>query len=407
MIVNEISDERDLLEALVVDNPILEQLEDSLEHFNIFEALGAVNVELRHSDFLSFLFDPNQNHGLSDFFVKQFLQKSLSNANQIHLPFTTIDLDIWDLNNLIVYRERHNIDILMVDDLNKFVVIIENKVTTSEHGDQLNRYKKSAEQFFPKHRKLYLYLTPDGEDPSDEDYIAIDYKLISELIEKTTSAKESTLGPDVLTLMRHYHEMLRRHIVSDSDIVELCRKIYGKHKIALDLIYEHRPDQQAEIYDFLLGLIKRTPDLVLDHSTKSYIRFLPNEWKTSALKKGEKWTPSGYIILFEYTNSSDRLRLKLTIGPGQVQVRQKLLDMALNNDPPFHSPYKTLNQMYNNIYTHSVLSPDDYETNEIVDLIAKIEDQMDGFINHELPEFLKVMDAEEWIRTDQKSMKPP
>ena len=32
------------------------------------------------------------------------------------------------------------------------------------------------------------------------------------------------LGADVNTMMRHYVTMLRRHIVSESDIAELCRQ---------------------------------------------------------------------------------------------------------------------------------------------------------------------------------------
>ena len=49
------NEDRKTLEDLVIDNPDLERLEALLEEFNIFEVLGAVNVELRHSEFLAFL----------------------------------------------------------------------------------------------------------------------------------------------------------------------------------------------------------------------------------------------------------------------------------------------------------------------------------------------------------------
>ena len=61
------------LEALVVDNPDLERLEALLDQFNIFEAIGAVRQEVRHSDFLAFLLNPQQNHGLGDTFLKRLL----------------------------------------------------------------------------------------------------------------------------------------------------------------------------------------------------------------------------------------------------------------------------------------------------------------------------------------------
>jgi len=55
-----------VLEALVVNNPDLERLEALLEQFNIFEALGMVRQELRHSDFLAFLCNPSAPHGVGD-----------------------------------------------------------------------------------------------------------------------------------------------------------------------------------------------------------------------------------------------------------------------------------------------------------------------------------------------------
>jgi len=93
----------------------------------------------------------------------------------------------------------------------------------------------------------------------------------------------------------------------------------------------------------------------------------------------------------------------LTIGPGPVPVRQKLLDMALKNDPPLHSPYKTLNQMYNNIYTRAVLSPNDYETKDLDELTAEIKEKWTNFIDHELPEIQRVMQSEVWIWNGEKN----
>lgn len=60
----DIVSDRQALTALVVDNSDLERLEALLDQFNIFEALGAVRVELRHSDFLAFLLNPKQSHRL-------------------------------------------------------------------------------------------------------------------------------------------------------------------------------------------------------------------------------------------------------------------------------------------------------------------------------------------------------
>ncbi len=107
--------DRQTLEALVVDNADLERLEALLDKFNIFEALGAVRQELRHSDFLAFLLNPQQPHGLSDTFAKRLLQRALTAFALGGAPVSPIDLDVWSLNGMLVLREWENIDILLLD----------------------------------------------------------------------------------------------------------------------------------------------------------------------------------------------------------------------------------------------------------------------------------------------------
>lgn len=88
----------DALEDLIIDNPDLERLEELLAQFNIFEVLGAVNQEVRHSDFLSYLMNPQENHGLGDYFIRKFLQSVIKKGGFEESSITGIDLAIWDLS---------------------------------------------------------------------------------------------------------------------------------------------------------------------------------------------------------------------------------------------------------------------------------------------------------------------
>ena len=54
----------------------------------------------------------------------------------------------------------------------------------------------------------------------------------------------AAVPPDVEVAIRHYVELLERHIMEDTPIAVLARKIYRRHARALDLILEHRPDAQ-------------------------------------------------------------------------------------------------------------------------------------------------------------------
>jgi len=49
-------------------------------------------------------------------------------------PITPIDLDLWNLDQIVVLREWQYIDILLLDESNQLAVIIENKIDTTEHS---------------------------------------------------------------------------------------------------------------------------------------------------------------------------------------------------------------------------------------------------------------------------------
>ena len=339
--------EQDLktLEAFLVANEDLDRLEALLDRFNIFEAIGMVSRELNHSQFLAYLLDPRNNHEFGDLFVKRLLQNVLSIADEgerrVLMPISAIELELWNLERMTVEREWHHVDILLRDVEHRLVVVIENKIKSGEHSDQLQRYLDIVEAHYAGWRVVPLFLTPDGTLPSHESYLAVDYSLVTEVIDAVAESRAAVVNPDVKTLMTHYTEMLRRQIVNDSQVAELCRQIYQQHGRAIDLIYKHRPDIQTELQAELEALIEEEPRLVADHSNKSRVRFTVEGWDTPELRTAEDWTPSERILLFEFFNGLNDLRLKLMVGPGKDDVRQRLFDMATANPEVLQRPRRT------------------------------------------------------------------
>ncbi|BAY13327.1 PDDEXK-like family protein [Calothrix sp. NIES-2098] len=161
-----------LLEKFIVDNEELDNLESKLAQFNIFEAIGVVRQEIRHSNFLAFLLNPSQNHRLDDIFLKRFLKGVLLDTEQStnvnYANISSVDVDIADLTDAEVKREWQNIDIFIHSPRNKLVCAIENKVDSREHSNQLERYRKIIENQYSNYQKIFIYLTPKGNKPSDE-----------------------------------------------------------------------------------------------------------------------------------------------------------------------------------------------------------------------------------------------
>lgn len=389
------NNKRALLESFVVNNPDLERLEALLAEFNIFEALGAIRQELRHSDFLAFLLDPAGNHRLGDAFLKRLLKHVLIGVSEP--PLSAVEIDAADLEDAEIRREWQNIDILIHNPANRWVCAIENKVVSGEHSNQLSRYRRTVERYFPDLRRIYIYLTPEGDQPSDENYISLSYGEVVEILDTVRRSHESTLGNDVRILLRHYTTMLRRHIVADSEIIALCRKLYRQHKQALDLIYEHRPDLQSDLQELLESMIEDTPELELDHSTKSETRFLPKRWdRHEVLLSGEGWTPTGRILLCAFINRPEHLALRVIIGPGPQFIRRAILKTCQRHKRIFNRAGGKVNQKWKTVYNVKILNPSDYEDPDFDAMRNKIQDRWERFLDVDLPKINEVLAEVPW-----------
>ena len=355
-----------------------------LSQFNIFEAIGVDRQELRHSSFLSFLLDPQKPHGLGDAFAKRLLQRVLM-ASAPRNDLTPIHLDLWSLGAMTVEREWRNIDLLLIDEPNRLVVVIENKIGSGEHSDQLGRYRKITNDRFADWKQLFVFLTPEGDIPSDEENVSLDYGSVCELVEAIAESRKPSLDPSVYAMMTHYARMLRRHVVTDSEIAELCRRIYQKHRRALDVIREHVPGAQAEMHQVLVDFIARTDGLVLDRSTQETINFTLSAWDLEGSNVGGGgWTKSRRMVMFEWKNLFDALRFTLYVGPGPREVRDLLINAARDAGNPF-AVGSDRSQRHTTIFDEYVLKPADFEASAPEERFEQVGRFCDQFVQHQLP----------------------
>jgi hypothetical protein len=320
------------LENFIFNNEALEKLESIVDKFNIFSSLGIINQEIRHSNFLAWLLDPNETHNVSDYFTTSFLKLAIYNNTNENPDVNLIDIDTLDLSKIQVLREWNNIDVLLIDDEQKLVCVIENKVDSKEHSNQLLRYRNIVESNYPDYRKIYIYLTVYGEEPErDKEYIPISYKEVSTLIETLLERKESQINDEISIFIKHYNEMVKRYIMEESEVQELCEQLYKKHKKALDLIFKHKPDVYSDVRDGLEEIIDANENLIKDHCSKSNIRFISKKLDFFP-KEGEGWTKSKRILLFEIVNYDKAVSLVLLVGPGNSNIRESIYNHVKENE---------------------------------------------------------------------------
>ena len=269
--------DKEALLKFMQDAECLDALSKWTNDFNIFDVLKISRTEIRHSNLLSWLIDPNENHGLGDSFlygIIALLSKELDQKTALHL----LSSDLYSYN---VFREWNHIDILLISNQNRVVLAIENKVGAHEHNSgnseesQLVTYKNKISSQYYDYKKIYIYLTPDGEEPSDNDWITLNYSDVVNVLEKVYSSKANQLGSDVSLLIKNYIDNIKKNITMDQELINLCNSIYNKHRRALDLIFENRDDVVSQISNNCKNIIEQIPGVTFENTTKSkkYLKF--------------------------------------------------------------------------------------------------------------------------------------
>lgn len=381
------------IEEFLMDIEILEEINSATSRFNAFETLGIVNNEIRHSNMLAWLFNPNENHGLDDMFLKKFIQKIIYNNRDIEFDLITVSL--MDYYDFIVRREYEDIDLLIYSKKNKFVLVIENKIWSKESINQLDKYKNIVEDKFSDYKKMYFFLTPEGETPSDENnWNIITYELILETLEESLKFKQDEISKPVKYFIEQYITMLRRHIVKDSELEKICVDIYLKHKKALDLIFEYKPDIYKDISDYIQKLIKDRENnkegIYLDISNKNYIRFSTEDFDKNIPREGNGWTKSKRILLYEICQKSDEIKIKLIIGPtDNYEIREKLFELYKQNKKILNVKNAKLTNSYTSIYSHKLMEKnyiERYDSN-LEEIKKEIKNNLDKFFKGD---FIKI-----------------
>lgn len=316
-------DEKKCLKNLLED---MDNIEESLSKWtgktNIFQILNLSKNEIRHSNFLAFLFAPNETHNLSDEFFKMFLKRYIDSNDDNKAAINYFDALLNSYEDLIAYRENNNIDILLVSEKNRIVVCIENKILSSESRGQLNKYQRYVERNYSNYKKIFVFLTPDGIEPTNPSWGIITYNDIVEILEQLM--QKNSMEKKVHYLIKDYVDILRRNVGMDNEIKEIVRKIYQQHKEALDLIFENIPDNlslMSELYIEALEQLAKENEIIFDpkYSGKSIVRFQTPEFTDLFPDLPSNW-PGGwnnhqmyaFEILNKGGNSIGKIKLVFT-----------------------------------------------------------------------------------------------
>lgn len=192
------------------NSPEFKDLNEYYSRSSIFSALGVSRHENTHSNFLAWLLTPEperNSHGLGDMPLRKFLETLVLACTLPHstgkLPpdlSDAITTGAYGLLGVTVEREKHigvgRLDIylkgnILFDNVERpLTLVIENKVKSSEHDAQTERYMEvlkpsiSAQEIF-----IGVFLTPlanleyeslDAPKCSAKDFIELNYQYLTD-----------------------------------------------------------------------------------------------------------------------------------------------------------------------------------------------------------------------------------
>jgi hypothetical protein len=315
-----------------------DKLDLGLKNPNIFQILRISKNEIRHSNFLSWLLDPNESHKLGDIFLKRFLREVFSSDKFVEI--NQVDVEGIDLTKVEIQREWKNIDVLIV--LENVVVCIENKVLSKEHSNQLMRYREIIESHYPNHKQTFVFLTPEGDtsDSESETYEPISYEFIVETLDRIISVYGESLNQQVKNYIKDYITIIKRELMGTDKLTELSKKIYQNHKELFDFIIDHKPDVLDGIKTIFEKQIQKR-GWVLGSGGKNHLRFTtPKISELTYINENSNGWRNKESFLFELIlePSKNRIVTKTVISPSDPQYNTSRLSDIFMEIDGFKSP---------------------------------------------------------------------
>ena len=410
-----------------------QQLNQQVNSFNTLKILKLENHEIRHSNILAWLLNPKENHSLRDYFLRKMIEYLIlidenSNNPQYETVCKILNHSLMDSH---VYREvktdkNRFIDLLIVNQQLKLVFLIENKFYSTESENQLDDYLSFIQHTFGDFTIIPIYLTLDGEEPSNQQYFIITYERVESILQTILMLFQEQLSNNVYKFIEDYNQILKEKFYPIKDQILQAIDIYRNHKPTIDALFEKTSVLNKQLkfksgyqFEFIvkykntINYIFKHGQNILSYSFEQFIQqqfdeevlynahptipsLLPPEWNSIShiqLREPNYWLGKGLIVWFEQTNDS-RLRLIAEVGPMEYTGRLWLLEQLEKIGLLFKENSKLEKARYTRFFSKKI---DVNKWDDMVELTQAMADlynsseftllrkQVDAILNNEIP----------------------
>ena len=297
------------------------------------------------SNLLAWLLDPQSNHGTADYFLRTFLRQTDAPSQMLEADWSAAEVHREWVN--LVEGQWGYLDILVLNEAGSALCAIENKVFSSEHSEQLTRYRRAVAERYPDFTRHHVFLSRQGDNPQSEEeqehWVSIGYATVAGLAEGVLANRAMIIEDKIRNLVEQYVAILRRKIVPQADeLKELALKIYSEHRQAIELINGYKPDVDAEVFQNLKPLLRNTIEqhgpLKWDSESQRIFRYRSEDWdQFESFRTGTGWPQSESVLVFEILLENGGIRHKVILGPSQDAGVREHIYYAVSKHPRLFS----------------------------------------------------------------------
>lgn len=207
------------------------KLHNETRRFNIFEATGMADREVKHTQFLAHLLNPHAPHGLGQDFLSKFLSFIPAPDGGNHSPMNLIDFDYlgaevksevnYKLNSSDVAKsgnEIRRIDLqISIPSLSNpsdlYIIVIENKLRAKQGEGQLEAYEKvlrNSEKVNGALKVYLVYLTLVDDEDVSINWSHVTYEnVVVPAINEVLAERRETISDYLHLILGDYIELLK------------------------------------------------------------------------------------------------------------------------------------------------------------------------------------------------------
>jgi len=381
------------LEALVLvdEGGEFQQIEQTLRVFCPFEAMGTVDAEIRHSNFLANMLDPYGSHGFGEDLLRSLIDAILRKRPDALTGLSRLTLHLGDFDQAIIRREWNRIDLLIEMPAFRLVLAFELKINARESKGQLARYKAAVEEQWPASgerpwRQLFFFLTTKSTTPSEESWQPISYEVVVDAIAAVLKRNEATRSLAIMMLAA-YSDMLRRHHMEDEELVQIAQSLWRRHPEALRFLMDQQPDESngfASLLKTRIGEIAHAASakaiaLTADQGPESVPRLYIEGWNVRL-----NGSQSKQLLWIALRYQRNQVYGRLVLGPGAHEIRKAIFEKV----SPHMERTATLSDRWTRLASAVLLGKADLEGDFDQDqAIQKLKEQLKDFVEAKVSRF--------------------